>query len=91
MGSNRYAMEEDENGNVKLGCQGENWKFVKITELKAFIGIQFLMGSKKKSKKSYWHRYGSIFHYLLITELMGRNQFMALNQCLHITNGCIYV
>ena len=36
--TNRYAMEEDEDGNVSPNCGKKNWKLFSILELRAFIG-----------------------------------------------------
>ena len=71
---------------------GENWNPMIIAELKVFIEIQFLLSLKKQPrKKRYCRTNGSIFHPSLITKLMSKDQFMALNRCFHVTNKSTYV
>ena len=63
-----------------------------IVELKAFTEIQFLLSLKKQlHQKRYCYTNGFIFHSSLITKLMSRDQFMALNRCLHVLNESTYV
>ena len=91
--TNRYIVEEDEDGNVLPNWGGKNWRPLTLSKLKAFIiGICFYMGLRKQpNKKSYWLKEGSIFHYSIITKLMSLDKFMDLTRCLHITNGSTYV
>ena len=88
----RYAVEEDEDGNVLLNCGERNWRPLTILKLKAFIGICFYIGLRKQpNKKFYWLKERSIFHCSIITKFMSQDRFMELTLCLYITNGSIYV
>jgi hypothetical protein len=62
-----------------------------VAKLKAFLAIHMYMGMKKQPNiKTYWEKYGSIFHCPIISNIMTRDRFMDLRRCLHITNPANY-
>jgi hypothetical protein len=87
--TNRYAGSLDENG-VPRGRIG--WYLVIVKELKVFMATNLYVGMKKlPNVKAYWTNSKEIFYCHVITGLFTRESFMALTQCLYITNPSTYI
>jgi hypothetical protein len=87
--NNRYAVQEVDDHGKPRG--GDSWVLLTIPGLKAFLAISMYMGMKKQPNlKTYWQKPGSIFHCPIISKSFTHERFMAIRNCLHITNPTTY-
>jgi hypothetical protein len=87
--TNRYATEDLGDGKTYGGV---DWEPLTVPGLKAFIVVLLYMGMKHQPNcKSYWQKEGSVFHCLVISNIMTGQRFEALTECLYFTNPGRYV
>jgi hypothetical protein len=84
--SNRYASEivDDEIGATRGGL---HWTPLSLCEFRAYIAIWLFMGIKKfLCTRSYWSM-NPLLHCPVISQLMTRDRFEQITQCLHVANA----
>ena len=79
--TNRYAKE------VMDSEMYESWKPVDVADLKAFFGINILMGlNKLPSIDDYWKQ-SPVYHYSPIADRISRNRYREISRYLHFVDN----
>jgi hypothetical protein len=83
--TNRYASKViEKDGATK---DGHDWTPLVLEEFRAYLAICLFMGLKRlPSKRLYWSRGEPLFHCLVISQILTRDHYELITQCLHVAN-----
>jgi len=87
--TNLYAQQQIAKMSrpVTKHARSEEWKPVKVMEMKKFLGLMFVTGTVRKPKlELYWSMRG-IFHTPIFPQTMSRNRFQLTQRYLHFNDN----